>query len=426
MPAGRGGASQRGARSARTSRHAADSKSAQRRRDDPLLVLARNLRREAQRLVEQVAVDLGMPPAGARELARRVHVALELGDTSSGGARTAMDAGLLERVRSAIGETIFDVAVGVPLPGRIYCFQCRSASCRHAAPAEPDAVFVGYGATGKPRWQSFVSTCLDAGVRDVDRLFGASPDIVSVVHDPQVLDAALIERFRKDAPRFRVLAQVTAGLLPAELCTVQGGPRRAVTFQVVEAAFGPGGVRIAFHSIGLDPIALALACEEERTARSARQLQRVLRRVRQQVDALGRSTAAARRRGADLREDRRVGALAASLRADLDRVFRVVRRRTEHAADRADSRRRPTSPALREALAAPPDHFFVDSVHGTVVVVGRRGRAHVFSRGGVHVTSFVLDRTELERRVSRGRFESMAPGEVETFRTAVRAGGGLR
>jgi hypothetical protein len=109
--------------------------------------------------------------------------------------------------------------------------------------------------------------------------------------------------------------------------------------------------------------------------------------------------------------------LLGRLRSDLERVFRSDPRRTVHARERHLGGERPTAHALRDALDVGPDRFLRDSERDTLVVLGPRGRTHVFSaRDGRHVTSLVLGPGELDRKFGRARWRPATRPEVDAFR----------
>ena len=57
-----------------------------------------------------------------------------------------------------------------------------------------------------------------------------------------------------------------------------------------------------------------------------------------------------------------------------------------------------------------------------MIVAGRSGRIHAFSRDGRHITSLMLAGDEFDRRVSHGRYVQCGVADVETFRANVMAG----
>jgi hypothetical protein len=108
--------------------------------------------------------------------------------------------------------------------------------------------------------------------------------------------------------------------------------------------------------------------------------------------------------------------LLSRLKCDIEQIFHASERRTRHGEERHKSMQRPTATAFRDVRLAGADRFLLDKEHNTVVVLGPKGRAHVFTRDGKLVTSMVLDRKGIERRFSRKRWVSMSKEEVSQFK----------
>jgi hypothetical protein len=56
-----------------------------------------------------------------------------------------------------------------------------------------------------------------------------------------------------------------------------------------------------------------------------------------------------------------------------------------------------------------------------MIVLGPRGRAHAFTPEGKHVTSLILDRDALSRRLARRRWRPATRAEIDALRTALPA-----
>jgi hypothetical protein len=103
----------------------------------------------------------------------------------------------------------------------------------------------------------------------------------------------------------------------------------------------------------------------------------------------------------------------------LEKVFRQRVRRTAHARERAEEGGRPTRNAVEDARRAGDHDVLFDASEETIVVVGAKGRVHVFSPGGRLVTSIVLSRNEVDRRLFRKRWRPATRDEIEAFRRAL-------
>ena len=109
------------------------------------------------------------------------------------------------------------------------------------------------------------------------------------------------------------------------------------------------------------------------------------------------------------------------LRTDIERIFRSSKRRTTHAERRHTSGERPTGDAMNDVAHASVDQFFHDTRRNTVVVLGGRGRAHIFSTAGQHVTSLRLDPGELRRKTDRQRWTPLDPAAAMELRERLTA-----
>ncbi len=101
----------------------------------------------------------------------------------------------------------------------------------------------------------------------------------------------------------------------------------------------------------------------------------------------------------------------------LERMGRQARRRTSHAEIRRGDQR-PTHKALEDAASAPPERFLWDARRKTVVVLGPRHRAHVFSPEGKHITSLILDGEAMESRIRRNRWVMLDAELLRRFKGA--------
>lgn len=369
--------------------------------------------RELEGLVRAVALDLGLTDPGdlqrggltAGQLIVPVAVRLDPKDPAQAGS-----AHLLESVRARLALAMEDA--GAFRAGHVYCFQCGRAACEHAAPSAPDEVFAGYTPTGKPRWRGFANLCLELGEERVDRLYAEPPDALALVMDGARLGDGLLEGFGRDSASYRVVAQIIAGLFPGDFDMERPAApgRSALTIQIVERR---GGLRLNVIGVGRDELAEIAA----RRAGAAEALRGVLLATEQRVGAASGQLTAARGRGAEVDTAALVGPLVARLRGDVARALRPPRHRTRHARERHADGERPIASALRDAHRAADHELLRDARRKTVIVLGPRGRAHVFTDDGRHVTSLQLRGGEVEKKVERGRWRPL-PGSVsEAFRS---------
>jgi hypothetical protein len=302
--------------------------------------------------------------------------------------------------------------------GRVHCFLCDSSSCEHSVPVERTATFTGYAPNGKPQWKSFINVCIERKDERVDRLYGAEPDVIALVQEPDELSEGLMPRFGKEDRAYGLLGQVVVGLLPPTLDRrVRSGTRIALTLQLVETQGRGGARRIRLNVLGIAPDAIAEAAALGGPKGPAEALRRTLVSVRERVDALGRQQGRAVRQSESLDLEGQALPILRKLRTDIERIFRSSKRRTGHAEGRHNSGERPTGDAMNDVVQASPDQFFHDTRRNTVVVLGARGRAHVFTAAGQHVTSLRLDPGELKRKTERQRWTPLDPEAAASLKT---------
>ena len=377
--------------------------------------------------LRELAHDLAIPQGlTRREVAAALgELALPLSvDTAaapnSPPARAAVEQ-LLASTRKRVDEAIKgSVAFR---QGRVYCFQCDAASCRHARPQQRDETFAGYSPTGRPLWKTFTNFCLDSGFEQVDLLYGERPKIFALSQSADQLKEGMLAGFGRESLAFNLLGQVVTGLVPGDLNFDRdaSAPRVALTLQIVETYTGKANRRLRANLLGMDYDTLLELAADGGERGPAERLRRLIRSTRGRLRELARKAAGAERRGQafDLVEATRP--LLSSLRGDFERAFRTGMRRTKHAQERHQEGARPTSDAMNDALGAADEHLYWDTQRGTIIVQGRRGRAHVFSEGGQLVTSLRLQAGELERKHERGRWQRLDLDRAARFRTALMA-----
>jgi hypothetical protein len=103
----------------------------------------------------------------------------------------------------------------------------------------------------------------------------------------------------------------------------------------------------------------------------------------------------------------RLGGLLRHLAERLERPQRAGARRTAHAQERHHQGRRPTPAALADLRGAPADRVLFDARHQTYVVLGPRGRTHVFAPEGKLVTSVRYPAATIDRRQKLGHWQGV-------------------
>lgn len=327
-------------------------------------------------------------------------------------------------------------------PGRVFCLRCQGALCEHAVPPEARQVFAGYSPTGVPRFQDFGQWLLARRDPRVDLLYRekpapegrdrrhgrngreaadgregrrAAPALLTTVTSGTDLNAALLPQFGDSESGYRLHGQVAAGWYLDRDAT--GARPFAVSFQLVSSRSGRDRRRYGINVIGVGPDGGALENLFDRTGEIP-----WADAVRWAQAALGNIEHAAkgRRLPPEQLETRLEGVLA-GLGRRLDKDVRGKERRTLHGQQRHTEGDRPTRMALADLARAAREDLLFDTRKGTLVVLGERGRAHVFSPEGKLVTSVRYNPPAIARRREQGLWRPAAAAEVEAVRTRLAA-----
>ncbi|MBN1947016.1 MAG: hypothetical protein JW797_15180 [Bradymonadales bacterium] len=384
---------------------------------------ARQLLVDSRDLFFSICQDQGF---SRRELAGLDHFLLKIplrgGDRLSNGDE---DADAFELV-AGIGQQILETARGQTAyqPGHVYCFQCDSPNCIHSRPTDRADTFLGYSATGKPSWMSFTNLCLQRQDGRIDRVYAEPPEVIALILWSYELSEGFLPAFRRNNLGYNLLGQVVAGLVPGDLRQSRHpSDRIALTFQIVQTRTGSKGQRLRLNLIGLTPDEIAAAVSQTSPRDPPERLRRLLLDTRRRLDSAGVRLKSSPQREEPAELMRQVEPILVKLRADVEHIFRPQRQRTQHAQQRHRSGDRPTANALTDARNASDEKLLLDTTRDTVVVIGPKGRAHVFSRQGRHVTSLQVQPGEVDRKTALKRWRSMSREEILAFRNALEQGG---
>jgi|CXWL01.1.fsa_nt_gi hypothetical protein len=345
-------------------------------------------------------------------------------------------------------------------PGHVTCLRCAPAPCDHGRPAGPREVFAGYGPSGLPRFRDLGQLLLELRDPRVDRLYavattpaasirtgsrpgarrrephpasappGESAFLAHVMTYPALAADLLPAYVRPDLPR--LVGQVVAGwyLFPGSkghLETV------ALTIQILATPSARGRHRLGFNLVGSGPGGESLSALPGVSPPGARQ--RTVGEEREQGDTVPPWTGAMLWAQGILRQlertalaaeqlDRRLHGLLRGIAARLEHDRRASGRRTRHAEERHQSGERPTRQALADAARASSEQVLVDVQRSTLVVLGERGRAHVFTPGGRLVTSLRYGAEAIARRRERGTWRLAKAEELAALQGALAGGMG--
>jgi len=324
---------------------------------------------------------------------------------------------LNDQVEAAMkGRTLFR-------PGRVYCFQCDVPDCEHSEPPSPVDTFTGYTATGKPTWKSFLNLCLEAGDDRVDKLYSDKPEPISRRMLAKDLSADLLPSFGAESRFLSMLGQSMVGWVSS----VPGKPvkpdtRTALTVQVLETRSGERDKRLRLNVIGLSWDAIVDSAVSGPKNGPAENLRKVLAQAKDGLKKIERRQAT----DPELSTPDMVGSLLGRLTKDLQQVLAAPAHRTQHANERHRDDQRPIRTAIRDADDTSNDKLLWDTRHKTVVVLGPKGRTHIFTEDARHVTSIRLGRGELERKSQNKRWVALDQKVKQGFRRSLRKLKGIR
>jgi hypothetical protein len=301
-------------------------------------------------------------------------------------------------------------------PGRVFCLRCGSALCEHAAPGGSREVFAGYGPTGLPRFVDFGQWLLERADPRVDQLYEDPPRFLAYVATGADLAAGLLPAFRDRQVGFRLHGQVAAGWYRGT--DAAGHPEPvALSLQVASTRIGAGRRLYGLNLVAVGPGGESLEAFCSRLGEIPWTAQ--VRWGQSVLEQIGGT-----RKGGDPERERRIRGLLAGLAFRLEKDRRARERRTLHAGERHSQGDRPTRMALADLARAPAESVVVDARHDTLVVLGERGRAHVWNRSGKLVTSIRYSPESIARRRKEGHWRDARPQEVAALRARVEAGGG--
>lgn len=304
-------------------------------------------------------------------------------------------------------------------PGRVYCLRCESAECDHAALPSPRATFAGYGPSGVPRFVDFPQWLVERRDPRAGDLYRRGNRVVAVPVDEDELLAQLLAVYRDRTAGYRLHGQVSAGFYRV---TDRRGHQVpiAATFQVVSSR--PEGNRrryslnvLALGPEGEPPEHLFDRLGESPWGTEVRWAASVLTSIERSVAKKGRR----KKKGVEDKAERRIEGLLKGLARRLEKGERSRDRRTRHASKRHDQGDRPTRMALADLARARDEDVLLDARRRTFVVLGDRGRAHVFNRRGKLVTSIRYSTDAIERRREKGRWKPLPKDEVHALRAMV-------
>lgn len=338
------------------------------------------------------------PLAMPRFLELSLRVPLDGGGDLQKAAGTAVEQ-ILQRVREVREHE------RALRPGAVYSYFAGSSHAEGCRPTEPRQVFDGYSSTGKPVFSDFVTMSIERKDPNIDRLLAGEELVLTRVTMGRVLRTQQLAEFGGNSPVFKILGQVDAGLFRV----LGAAGKCAFSFQLLRGATLEGRVRLRLHPVGaVDPMDLADPA-----------LMQILSRFQRQLDAEALRLQGQSQQG-EVDEEAFVLPLLNDLARQLQNRTRNAGRRTQHGLERSEAGQRPTSRAYPDAGEASDDAILWDLDQNTIVVLGEKGRVHVFTPHGKHITSVTMQGSAIERRRHMGRWRLAEPEERGEFRIQIK------
>ena len=298
-------------------------------------------------------------------------------------------------------------------PGRVPCLRCDGNDCDHGEPG-PREVFAGWGPSGLPRFVDFGQWLLARQDPEVERLYVEGGAPVTVVVPGRELTADLLPAFRDAEVDYRIHGQVAAGWFVPPRRAADFDPRMALCLQVVSSA-GRGRIRrLGLNLLGTGPGGEGL--DEVRARWQAAPWVSPLQWAQGVLDGVERAQHDPE--ASPERLSARIEGILRSVANRLARDWRSGARRTGHATQRHQQGDRPTRLAHADLRRADDSDILMDRQRNTLVVLGDRGRVHIFNAIGKLVTSIRYSPEAIQRKRQR-RWRQADEGPIRKLRAAI-------
>lgn len=357
-------------------------------------------------LREAAQLEIERQPRGHTLRAEEIAFAVEL-PLAAGTALDRAAGATREQLRQAVEQAI--EASAALQPGRVLDLRNGEAG---AAPPDGRHIFTGYEANGAPRFTPFHQWLLDIQHPDQEQIYRQPPGLVTVLLDEEDLYGEVLPAFKPKRPAVTVRGQLVGGWF--QVPHRNGAPGYiALTFQALEVHGRKGHFALEILGRGPDgePLEEAVARLGEAPWRSAAAWgQKALDSIRfQKVKPQSRGE--------------RIQGILGGVARRLHQVRRGKDRRTGHAEKRHRAGRRPTRMAVADLEKADHRSVYFDRRHDTLVVLGERGRAHVWSPEGKLVTSIRYTPESIERKRRAEIWRPSTKDEADGLKSAVQSRG---
>lgn len=390
----------------------------------------KRIQQALQLLIDEVRDRIDRHPLGHLVAGRGERIDLRL------SLPTALRDGQIAKTGHAAAEAIQEAVQSLLQhsalfqPGRVLCLRCGVATCEHSGPTDSRQVFAGWSPAGLPRFVDFGQWLLQRRDPRVDLLYREyrePPQVVTVVVPEAELAGSLIPAFKQREDSYRIHAQVAAGWYQAPAPNGPSGYRQpfAISLQVISSRTSRSTSRSNRHRrrfglnvLGIGPGGEPLENLYDRLGEipwgdAVRWAQGVLVGIEGQLESSPRTPPEA--------VEKRIEGMANAVARRLEKDWRGKERRTRHGQQRHEEKDRPTRMALADLARAAPENLLYDTRRETLVVVGDRGRAHVFNLAGKLVTSVRYNPAIIEKRRNNGVWRPAAAEEIRKVREQVEA-----
>lgn len=378
--------------------------------EDPLVAVLRQLARLAAEEAAHHAQGHLLRSAGSH-LELQLHLPLQPGDDLDGAAQR-----LREDLRAEIAAQISHRAAF--RPGHVLDLRHPLELGPETTPADSRRVFVGYSATGAPRFQDFAQFLLEIKHPRLDQLYAKKPELVMVIDSAETLYSEVLPPFREPAGLdWKLHGQVAVGFFDVARKDGTLG-QLALSFQVQSSAAKKGGRRrFGLNVLGIGPGGEKLEHLLDRLAKKTVEpppWQGAAAWAQNALDSIERGQG---KKGLDPAViDERVFGILGGFARRLEQDRRARGRRTDHAEERHQQGDRPTRHALQDLTRCKVEDVLVDVRSSTFVVLGERGRAHVFSGQGKLVTSIRTTPESIERKLRKDLWRAASAAEANELR----------
>ena len=378
------------------------------------------------------------------EVELSVRLPLSLGAGAEGVQNQQMLQSLADEVRQEARDEIEALLLERTAfrPGHVVNLRTGEAEGKGTSPPDGRFVFAGWSPSGVPRFLDFAQMLLERKHEQQYRLYNKPPALLTLVQERDDLRRELLPAFADSeaatASAIRVHGQVVAGWF--RVSRDEGTDAvQALTLQVVSVgAPGRAARRYALNVLGLGPEGEALS---EVVARFDARFdapppwQHAVDWAQKALGTLNGSEKEGRSKKPKVRgkpkatkspqrEDsanveKRLRGILSGLARRIEQRDRSRRRRTGHAQARHEDGDRPTRMAMQDLARAGAEEVLVDPRQETLVVLGERGRAHVFNEFGKLVTSIRYTPESIEKKRRHDIWRPATRDEIQQLRKTV-------